>query len=330
MPSALRDSLLLLCGLILGIVAGAAIILFLDLAPGEPQAAAPAEPAAEASGPAADAAPSAARQMGASAAPPVQAANAVACPVRPLLAPAGERDGQLLPPAEVTGKTIEEATRLLQTGKEAEAGGLLRDAEVAYLTACRIADARKGSGSAEAGTARAQLARHYAAVAASPGPAPASDRDALRQRAQAYYASALESLRATLGPAHETTRTAADGLAALQAPPAPAPQQPPTAAASAPAPQAAAQPAETVAAPSPPPAPAPPPPPPRPPERPPAQARATPEPARNAPVARAERPAPPRAVQERPVEVVEPRVRQATGDPGVTLRPDEADGPRRP
>jgi hypothetical protein len=327
MPPVLRDSLLLICGALLGIVAGAAIILYLNLEPEQQQAAPAEEPA-----------PAVARQMGTSASAPVQGVNQVACPVRPLLAPANPKDGQLLPPAEVTNQKIEEAERLLKAGKEAEAAGLVRDAEVAYLTACRIADARKGSGSAEAASARAQVARHYAALAAATGSAPANERDALRQRAQAFYASALESLRATLGPAHEQTRSVAEGLAALQPPP-PQPQpQPQASAASAPVPVPAPVAAPAPAAVAPPKAPetqartAPAPPAAAPaPAAPaqaqmspgPAQARARAEPPRPVPEARVRRPTPPPPAEEPPVEVVEPRVRQASGSPGVTARPVE-------
>jgi hypothetical protein len=352
MPTALRESLLLICGVLLGIVVGAAIILFLHLDPDRKEA-----PSAQVSGDAA--ASSSTSRMGAGPAPAARAqatgpsspaavpagitaaaattsAPRVTCPVRPLLAAAGPKDGQLLPPADVAGKGLDEAERLLTTGKEAAAAGLVRDAEVALLTSCRIADARKGAGSVEAATARYQVARHYAGLAAAQGNAPAPEREELRRRAQAFYADSLQSFRTVLGPEHEKTRFAAEGLAALQRPvDGASPAAPPTAAAP---PPVAPSPATTAASPAAPVAPAAPPP----------ATAAAPSPRTIPPVAPVTRepavarnpvPAP---AAERPRAAVpardsnatrppaEPRVRQATGQPNVSLGSQAPADPARP
>jgi hypothetical protein len=360
MPTAMRESLLLICGVLLGIVVGAALILFFNLDPDAKTAAVPEGPAdsaaaatarmGAASAPAAraqgaSAAPQPGTPQGATASATPGAANRVSCPVRPLLATAGPKDGQLLPPADVAGKGVDEAERLLTVGKEAAAAGLVRDAEVALLTSCRIADARKGPGSVESATAKYQLARHYAGLAAQ-GNAPAPEREELRRRAEAFYGDSLQSFRAALGPEHERTRFAAEGLAALQrtatagaAGGAPA-AAPPQAATAAPAQQNAGTNADptrqagATAAGAPPATPAP---------AAAAAAKANPPavaPAREPAATAARSPAPaterpnaaPRVREnaERP-PAVEPRVRQATGTPNASLNSQQpAESSTRP
>ena len=138
------------------------------------------------------------------------------CPIGPLLAAANEKDGQLLPLAEVTGKGSADIASSLTGGKEAAAAGRRRDAEVAFLTACRIADAVKGPSSVEAADARYQLGWHYANVAGIPGPAPAEERAQLLKRAEAFYADSHQSYTARLGAEHEKTRFASQGLDAAR------------------------------------------------------------------------------------------------------------------
>jgi len=186
--------------------------------------------------------------------PPATAQQAMAtgprprttCPLRPVLGTAGAKDGQLLPPAELTGKTASDVAPLIQAGKEAAASGQRRDAEVAFLTACRIADAVNGPASVESADARYQLGRHYAAVVeSSAGAAPEPERQQLRQLAQAFYTDSLQAYRSRLGEKHEKSVFAAEGLDALQqrstqaagasAAPAPAPQVQAAAPAQAPA-----------------------------------------------------------------------------------------------
>jgi hypothetical protein len=188
--------------------------------PKEPQQGRQAQPPQQAKAP-----PEAKPAAATAAARPAAAQPAVAagplprttCPLRPVLGSAGGKDGQLLPPAELTGKNASDITALVQTGKEAAASGQRRDAEVAFLTACRIADAVNGPASVESADARYQLGRHYAAVVeASAGAAPEPERQQLRQLAQAFYADSLQGYQAKLGEKHEKSVFAAEGLAALQ------------------------------------------------------------------------------------------------------------------
>jgi hypothetical protein len=140
------------------------------------------------------------------------------CPLRPLLAAApGGKDGHVFPPAEVDGKTAGDIDALLVAGKEAAAAGLVRDAEVDFLTSCRVADALKGAGSMDSANARYELARHYVTVADDPRTSSIPDRTALFARAQAYYEDSLQRFRAEWGDANEKTRYAAQGLEGARA-----------------------------------------------------------------------------------------------------------------
>ncbi|MDB5883456.1 MAG: hypothetical protein JWP43_3334 [Ramlibacter sp.] len=140
-----------------------------------------------------------------------------ACPLRPRLAAAvGGKDGQVFPPADVEGKTVKDIDALLVAGKEAAATGHVRDAEVDYLTSCRVADALKGAASIESADARYQLARHYVTAANAASAAPLAERTAIYEQAQAYYEDSLQRFRARLGDSHEKTRFAAQGLEAAR------------------------------------------------------------------------------------------------------------------
>lgn len=139
-----------------------------------------------------------------------------ACPIRPRLATAGDKDGQLLPPASVAGKSEKDIEAMLVAGKEAAAAGQARDAEVALLTSCRIADAVKGPGSIESANARYQLAHHYLAVASAASAAPVAERIDIFGQAQALYEDSLQRYRTEWGDTNEKTRFAADGLNAAR------------------------------------------------------------------------------------------------------------------
>jgi hypothetical protein len=140
------------------------------------------------------------------------------CPLRPLLAAApGGKDGQVFPPAEVDAKTASDIDASLVTGREAAAAGLVRDAEVDFLTSCRVADALKGAGSMASANARYELARHYVTVADDPRTSSIPDRAALFERAQAYYEDSLQRFRAEWGDDNEKTRFAAQGLEGARA-----------------------------------------------------------------------------------------------------------------
>jgi hypothetical protein len=130
---------------------------------------------------------------------------------QPLLPSAGEGDGQrrLEKDVQASSSTVHD---LIVQGKEDAAAGRARDAEAAFLMACRGA-AGLDDDPVPLADAQYQLGRHYAQAAASPK---AARRDELVKRAQALYATALAAYREHRGPDHEKTRFAAEGLAKLQ------------------------------------------------------------------------------------------------------------------
>lgn len=147
-----------------------------------------------------------------SAAPVASADHLASCDGEPLLRATGRSDGQLPLPGETAGKSIDVAEKSIVAGKEVAASGRARDAEVAFLVACRIAaQAQRPQTLAEA---KYHLARHYAQVADEP--AGESLREKLRARALVLYTAAHALFAQQLGVGHEKTRFAASGLQALK------------------------------------------------------------------------------------------------------------------
>jgi hypothetical protein len=138
------------------------------------------------------------------------------CPLQPAATAAGRKDGQFEVKSDLSGNTAADIGAFIVIGKEAAASGRPRDAEVAFLMSCRLADKLKGTGSMEAADARYQLGRHYATVALQPGNG--ANGNELRRRADSLYSDSLKTYVAKYGPAHEKSRFAADGLASLRAP----------------------------------------------------------------------------------------------------------------
>src|SRR5690606_22748009 len=102
---------------------------------------------------------------------------------------------------------------LLLSGKEAAAAGKARDAEAAFLMACRSAEGLTGD-PVPLADAQYQLGRHYAQLASLPD---AARRDELLRRAEGLHASSLEAFRRHRGAGHEKTRFAAEGLERVRA-----------------------------------------------------------------------------------------------------------------
>jgi uncharacterized protein len=151
---------------------------------------------------------------------PVQRA---ACPLQPATAVAGKKDGQFVLQSDLSAMKASHVASFIVLGKEAAAAGRPRDAEVAFLMSCRVADKLKGMDATESADAKYQLGWLYARLVLEGGSAGAS-RAELRGRAERLYADSLRTYQARHGPAHEKTRFAAEGLAALGQAPGPAPQ----------------------------------------------------------------------------------------------------------
>lgn len=242
MSATARQITLFLAGLALGL-AGAWALWSLRASPapgpaptGAVTAPAPAannSPETVKASPAADPAPPAASAAARPANATAQASAPQSCPVRLLAATSGAKDGQYQLQQDLTGKTEKDISAFLVVGKEAAASGRPRDAEVAFLMACRVAEALKGAGSLEAADAKYQLGWHYANLGLH---GRAGNRPELLNTAERMYADSLVAYRARHGDKHEKTRFASEGLASLRHTAAPPPGSTASASAAAPAP----------------------------------------------------------------------------------------------
>lgn len=135
------------------------------------------------------------------------------CPGKPSIAPAGGEDGQFKLVERVANQRASDVAALVVIGKEAAASGRPRDAEVAFIIACRVATQLRSD--VHVADAKYQLAWHYANTAR---PGSTAVRDDLASRARVLYSDASRVYEARLGKQHEKSRFAATGLAALQQP----------------------------------------------------------------------------------------------------------------
>jgi uncharacterized protein len=154
------------------------------------------------------------------------------CEQSPILAKAADGDGHESLQTKVGAATAGEVAAMILSGKEAAAAGHPRDAEVAFLNACRNAASLKGKENIALADAMYQLGRHYANVAALGAARPKE----LFERAERLYSASLAAYTTRYGATHEKTRFAQAGLttvlqatggsgvaAVAKAPPAPAP-----------------------------------------------------------------------------------------------------------
>jgi hypothetical protein len=168
---------------------------------GRPQAqqlaAAPADPAPAPAEPTAAPAPTG-EQLGM----PVQA-----CGFEPAIPVQGEVDGQYRLRAVMGQAQAPAPPAFTQAGREAAGQGRPRDAEVAFIAACRLAAAAAPAPSVPLADAEADLALHYAGAAAT---AQEELRSELLVRARQLMASSTEGYRAVLGDTASKTRLAAE------------------------------------------------------------------------------------------------------------------------
>ena len=151
-----------------------------------------------------------------SASAPQASGRVLTCPLEPAVAAAGKKDGQFPFQANLSGLTATEIGSFLVIGKDAAAAGRQRDAEVAFMMSCRVADKLKGAYSVESADAKAQLGGHYARLALDGGFAGQASRPELLRRAEFLYLDSLNTYSSSYGPADEKSRFAADGLAAVR------------------------------------------------------------------------------------------------------------------
>lgn len=186
-----RPAVLFAAGIGLGAVAAAALVLGLKSSdpPASSTASAGASPAATPAR--AEAKPTAVAAV----------AGSSSCSMSAAVRSAGADDGRF------DAAVADGAKTLLVQGKEAAAAGRDKDAESAFLAACKAA----GNDVMAVADAKYQLARHYAGLAQEG----AGNADELRKRARTLYGESHASYRAQLGDDHEKTRFATRGLEAL-------------------------------------------------------------------------------------------------------------------
>jgi hypothetical protein len=144
--------------------------------------------------------------------PPQQAA---ACPASTIVPVAGSRDGQFEMLGDLSANRPADVSSFIVIGKEAAASGRPRDAEVAFLMACRLAEKVAQSEPLLLADSKYQLGWHYGNLARDSAVA---KREPFVRRAEVLYADSLRVYTAQLGQAHEKSRFAANGLAALKQP----------------------------------------------------------------------------------------------------------------
>lgn len=145
-------------------------------------------------------------------APPAVGAAALTCPSEPLLQARGAADGQYGLQAALTQAADARPSAYLAVAREAARHGRVRDAEVALLAACHVAERASGPLSAPAADAKSQLGRHYAALA---GQGLAAGNPALDERASRLLAESARAYAAALGRNASRTRLAERQLAAV-------------------------------------------------------------------------------------------------------------------
>ncbi len=138
------------------------------------------------------------------------------CPSQPIAPAAGAKDGRFFLQTDLSGNKSTDAASFMVVGKEAAAAGRPRDAEVAFMMSCRVAEKSKGSGSVEAADAKYQLGWHYEWLARDASSAAQADRSELLRRAESLYSDSLKAYRAAYGDVHEKSQFAADGLASVR------------------------------------------------------------------------------------------------------------------
>lgn len=150
--------------------------------------------------------------------------QAAPCPSEPVAVATSENDGRFPLQANVQGLMAADITSFIAIGNESAAAGRPRDAEAAFLMACRVADKVAGAGSVESADAKYQLGAHYARLALKWGAAASADRAELLRRAERLQADSSQVYLASYGQAHEKSQAAIKGLAEVRQALAPAPQ----------------------------------------------------------------------------------------------------------
>ncbi|MES2787909.1 MAG: hypothetical protein V4684_20740 [Pseudomonadota bacterium] len=137
----------------------------------------------------------------------VQKVTDPACRIDPIVKAAEAGDGSAVYASTGSGSA------LIVKGKEAAAAGRDRDAEVAFLTACKLEPAQPDDAATLArADAKYNLGRHYASLAQEG----AGNRAELSSRAAILLKQSLAVYQAQLGAGHEKARFATQAIAVLE------------------------------------------------------------------------------------------------------------------
>lgn len=146
---------------------------------------------------------------------PGAAAAVGSCPTEPIALARGAHDGLFQLSTALAVQPQPDAAAFLAVAREAVQQGRDRDAEVAYIAACHVAQQATGAHSAPVADIKSHMGQHYVAMA---GVVPEDERPALLQRAGGLFAQSVEAYAAALGKNASKTRLAAQRLASLQEP----------------------------------------------------------------------------------------------------------------
>jgi hypothetical protein len=138
------------------------------------------------------------------------------CPSQALAAPRGGGDGRFALEAALASGAQVDPSAYVTVARESAQHGRVRDAEVALLAACHLAEKASGSHSVALADLKTQMAQQYAALAAAE-PAGAA-RDGLLQRASTLLSESAITYSAALGREASKTRLAEQRLASLRDP----------------------------------------------------------------------------------------------------------------
>lgn len=158
------------------------------------------------------------RVLGEAIAMPASVASAkpaAACAFDPLVAAAETGpDGRFRIQSQAVAASRDDLPAYLAVAEDAAGKGRPRDAETAYIIACRMAGQVAGADSPELAEAKYRLASHYLSVA--PKLSVTEGFAEIQQRAEALFGESIDVYGMKLGIEHEKARLAVAGLSSIR------------------------------------------------------------------------------------------------------------------
>jgi hypothetical protein len=147
---------------------------------------------------------------------PERLATAATCPTQALSPVRGTEDGRFVLDAALKLADPADPGAFVTVAREAAQEGRLRDAEVALLAACHVAERASGSQSVAVADLKSQIGQQYVAFASGAGAD--AQREGLLQRAATLLNESAGTYAALLGTNASKTRIAEQRLASLRDP----------------------------------------------------------------------------------------------------------------